>query len=1529
MKRIILLLFLSAMLQVSLRADVTTSISGEDETGNRSLVLENELLKATFSTLGGRLTGLIDKKSGIDFVWNNGKSESGSFKDQFPPQQFDFRDSQYSGQIILNTPEKGVIVIRSQPTSGKWKFLTIKRTYTLMKNESVLKCDLELLNQPENMAPMTLDYWQHNFFGVKGEENRFFVPTQDGTISFIPSEKNNLNFLREPVRGWFAMIGRSGNGIVLLPEYKRLDLVYAWWCKGSLPLDTVEWRMIPEKIKEGSILKTAYALGVISGFDRIDGAGNDGCGAIILPDGVKSGNVPIKVKLTGFTGKDIKLRLLLNDKVIAEQNSKLTPEQLTKNSFELKDIKKGVYKLTVEVLDADGRKLLFDLASVLRVDHAKGEVKFTPQEQRIKPAVDQEKWQFDPSSTIVTPHYQWLSGKDESDVLFLVPSSGIRDVIEMKQRMPLNITAPTVFPGYYDMGWRVYATLQPGSVQNGTEFIAGYLKKRQYQAIVIGSEIHAPWDPLRVRWDAYPADVRDGIFEQIKNGTGLIYVNPAGEDVELKQIISTLKPLPQDIRESMDFTAAPYFAKTEILTGNYGKGRIVVIRYPVQGFLAPQGGGRSNDFQILKNDHRYQEYQFAILCRLLNWSMGKNSVLTSLKLGCGHLTLDSQIAGKATIDLFDRYTQKVGSFTQAIKEGRNSIPVSGLRGGTNYVHVRFEDKDFGFASYVNKPEERIRGIALNSSFGKSEPVKGRVKLTGKAEQTGQIRIEIADQSGRIVYRVDGQDFVWDQKNAVLNRHTVRAQLLKDGRVIDEFHQSFNLPEQFGASENFTNLLWAGSDLVPEYSIPYRWEAMRKFGFNFLYSGSTAEQDFCRLMQIANMEVGTNWLGPGMFHSNEGVAQWEKTHDKKYLVRPQCPNNPDQWDPSKAGSSAELFHDFGTRHIFQLGDEMSITFYNTVWDVCFCDYCKKDFRKWLKQRYASLEALNREWATKFTSWDNVVPMTRVEIMMHESPAPWVEHRLYMDHLFVRTMQDARGNLRKKYPEANVGPTGVNHPPHVYGGNWDFKEMSTFECASFYGTGRIPLSFNRDKRMIMQYRGYTKPEAVINYSFWDGIFAGERNTNNWFEPIFVLPDLRESEVRQYYKKILWELRSGTGDLLYHSPKITDQVAILHSQNSLIANFIKQKKSDYYAKELSFARAFEDIGIAYRFIAPDEIKSGVLKNFKALILPEASALSDGEIQSIRAFVQNGGILIADYEPGIQNDVCNTRETPALNDLFGITSRRFTLRRVESHDIPGMELHQAGYGVKTVDGKALCKAVTDKGEVPLVITRNFGKGKTVFLNFVPEYNQTRNHGKDHGFLRLLDSLLNLKSIAQVKSKMPVMHSYYRNGGNLYIALLPVPPRGEWEQMTLADLQDKKFETPLCTAEKGYLYDVRNGKYLGHGNTFDLTLVPGDGTLLALLPYEVRGIHIDLPEKAKRGEIVKLKVKVQADAATGHHVLLMTVTKPDGENSLEYRTIRNTKNGSDEFQIPFALNDPEGEWQVCIKDAASGVVETRIINLK
>jgi hypothetical protein len=175
-----------------------------------------------------------------------------------------------------------------------------------------------------------------------------------------------------------------------------------------------------------------------------------------------------------------------------------------------------------------------------------------------------------------------------------------------------------------------------------------------------------------------------------------------------------------------------------------------------------------------------------------------------------------------------------------------------------------------------------------------------------------------------------------------------------------------------------------------------------------------------------------------------------------------------------------------------------------------------------------------------------------------------------------------------------------------------------------------------------------------------------------------------------------------------------------------------------------------------------------------------------------------------------------------------------------------------------------------------------------------------------------------------------YRNGSNIYLCLLPAPPAGNWEKMTLAELRRKAFKAKLKLPEKLHLYDSRQGKYLGRNDVFSIELTPADGKVFAVLPYEVEKIIFSAPEEAEKGSgaDVEFKVKV-SNSQPSHHVFLIEVFNPAQENCLHYRRITESSDGSGKIRIPFALNDPAGKWTVKIKDAATGTTENIFINLK
>jgi hypothetical protein len=545
------------------------------------------------------------------------------------------------------------------------------------------------------------------------------------------------------------------------------------------------------------------------------------------------------------------------------------------------------------------------------------------------------------------------------------------------------------------------------------------------------------------------------------------------------------------------------------------------------------------------------------------------------------------------------------------------------------------------------------------------------------------------------------------------------------------------------------------------------------------------------------------------------------------------------------------------------------------------------------------------------------------MTQASPASFYDFRAFMDQVFIGKLEATRQKVRKVHPKALCGPTGVSAVPGIYGGNLNFWAMSIFDCGSYYKTPRIPASFRRDARLVMQYFGYSSPAGDIRFGIWESLLAGCRGINNWYDPTFILPNLRISYAREYYSKFMWEIRNSVGEILYHTPKLANQAAILHSQHSLIANYLKTDKVDYYNKELAFAQALDDIGIAYRFISPSELENGSLKGLKLLVLPETSAMSNKEIEAVRAFCQNGGIVLADYECGLYNENGNIRSKAAFDDMFGIRRTISRMRRVTKHNIPNVSITNVISGVRPTTGVAKYTAWAGNRKVDLVIENNFGKGKAIMLNFAPKYNEMRN--KNDQFAQLVANLVKVTPIAKVETSTPIMHSFFQDKDALTIALLPLPTNPKWRILSDKEASKLAFTAPVKLATKGHVYDVRKKKYLGYGNKVNAIFIPGEATVLSVTKEKPQITFTFNMPSAKLGQTLKISAKV---IKGNRRFILMRVYRPDGKEDLSFRQMR-TASPNWTFTVPFAFNAPKGQWKITFDDAASNIHYERQIIVK
>ena len=1493
-------LLLSFCLPVFLQAATIASQRGTVETGEQ-WILANKHLKVVIGAKGGIVLHLTDKKSGKDFV-----GKEGAFRDQFAPRSVEFSKAEYRGKIISSRQNEVILELTSPHIDGMFQFTKITKRYTLRENEMLLRAEVEIYNQTESMQEQSFEYWSNSFWGVEGEDNYLELPCAGGILRELSGSKH---FHKEPIRGWVASTTKSKSGIVLLPEYKKFKLAYSWPCLGRFKRNTLEFRLVEELLPAGKTSRSTFASGVIRNLDSLNGAGYAGCGKLTAK------NNQLTAELQGFSDKSVQLVLFVDRNKKASKKAVLKAGNITKVSFPLSS---GT-EVVVKVLDATGKNLLFDLILPL----GKG-VNFKALEARNQPPEDKDPWHFEPSAEYKTPHCKWLENKP-FDVLFLVEANGIRDVIELRQRMNFNLTAPTIFPRSWGMSWRKKVAFAPGSGGNsGTQHLMPFMKKK-YDVIVIGSgreKIRSNKKNLICSsWIAYPDKVRKEILKQVKNGTGLLLVNPQDSDTQLDSILKTLTSGEKLFNNSMSFVSAPHFPQAVIKTGKYGKGRVAVIRYKTGSFLAPLLNWRQKNFQYLLCDHRFQEYQFAILARLINWTKGNAPAITNLSAKSGKLHIETTVAGKYDFELFNRYTESYSRFSKELAKGKTTLNVPQLQNGKNYLHISLKGKDFAFLQIEGKNQAAIKKINLKKSYSAKEKVSAGVTTSGNPAGT-KLKLSVIDNTGRLLSQSNNSKLVWDTKNALVNRHVLRAELWKNNKLLEVKKETFFLPEIFDMSKEFSNLVWVGADLFPEYTYPYRYDSLQKFGFTVLFGGSLNSTSNI-LLQYANTETAMNGYAGGkgfFFRSHDKALQkWYKSGKKEHLVRQPCFNSPEFKTAPERNHLPYI--PFTSRNIALLGDEMSMTTYQKPIDFCFCKYCLAGFRTWLKQQGWTLEKLNKVWMTNYSSWDKVMPQTYNEMLFEKSPAGFVAHRLYMDKVFADALLKIRKEIRKKYPRAMAGPTGVVNTPHTYGGNWNFSSMSAFDTATYYGTPRIPLSFNRDNRLIMKHYGYSNLEGEFRQTLWDGLFAGERGTNTWTGQIFLRPDLKLTPVRKYYSDLLHHLKNGPGDLLFHAKKYTSQAAILHSQVSVIANFMKPAKGDYPEKELSFARVLEDLGVGYRFVAPEELNTEFLKKFKVLILPEVSAIKDSDIALIKEFLRNGGKVIADWDIASLDENCNPRAIPALNEIFGIKTGRQVFRKVKSHTLDGISIDNAVTGVVCTTGVPAGSAVCKRGTAPLAIRNK----NTLYLNFEPKYASRR----EAAFRKLIGDFLKLDSPAKYETQHAVMHSYFTNGRNLYIGLLPQAAFPGWQDADKKAAAKHSISGKLKLARKSHLYDVRAGQYLGYGKIFNVKTIPGDGTLLAALPCKISDVSVTAPAQINAGVTAVISAQVKtADGSTPEtSVLSMRVFNPDNQEVPEYRQVRPAPAGKFSFRFPSSLNG-KGKWKIVIRDAATGCSKTHYISV-
>jgi hypothetical protein len=572
--------------------------------------------------------------------------------------------------------------------------------------------------------------------------------------------------------------------------------------------------------------------------------------------------------------------------------------------------------------------------------------------------------------------------------------------------------------------------------------------------------------------------------------------------------------------------------------------------------------------------------------------------------------------------------------------------------------------------------------------------------------------------------------------------------------------------------------------------------------------------------------------------------------------------------------------------YNLGDETGIADLTAFWDFDFSEYSLAAMRDWLKEHYSSLAALNRQWTSEFSRWEQVAPMTTRDAMQRsdQNYSAWADFKEWMDVAFARAIESGTKAIHAADPEAVAGIEGAQLPGW---GGYDYSRLAaSVDAMETYDHGDYMQAFNSKLIMLLTVGGQ---EAYEEHRVWDEVLRGRRGLILWDEKHqFADEDGNLGAWGRDSAPYFTELRGGLAALLINSRSHIDPIAVLYSPASMRVQWLLDRRAtgeDWITRDASienqddtirittrnFIRLIEHQGLQPRFVSAEEVRHGELGSgkYRILILPHSIALSPVEAKEISNFVERGGVVVADGQPGIFDEHGRKAVEPLLSAVFS-------------------------------------------GPATLAETSfTFGSGKAVYTNFGDE--GSRAGRAFSGILVATGVRPRFPLVRPDGAPVSDVETYvFENGEVTVVALLrdfvPSADPSGGESVVIS------FPHPLN------VYDVRAGRRLENTERLTVELNLVKPVLLALSERPLGPPSISGPSNARLGGIAEFRIRTDQSAAVD--VVHIDVIDPTGNIVPYYSGNLLAPRGEVSKALPLAFNDQPGVWSIRVKTLLSGGTE-------
>ena len=1028
-----------------------------------------------------------------------------------------------------------------------------------------------------------------------------------------------------------------------------------------------------------------------------------------------------------------------------------------------------------------------------------------------------------------------------------------------------------------------------------------------------------------------------------------------------------------------------------------GKGRVVCLSYATS-WQAPgfHQNGLTPWVQYAPTKFAYWEYYFSLLAKCMVWAAQKEPAVQFRSATAGEESYEARNGeqpvvnltmanpGTATdltgrVKISDQFGHLVSEFEKRLRAepGQSDLAISlpELYGGLHLVDVIAEDGEGGKVDWATVAV-RVRAPVMiadlnvaDSVYRTGETLTARLGLTTTGQAPGHVRVRstLTDGYGRLLRQteqvigsgVDGCEVVLTIPEPLATTALLRVEVLDDRGLLDAAERRIlTMPPAWDRREwgPFNSGLWgnpAGA-YSREYLAPTQAALVKAVGIDTVITGGRWLQDgeqrapFEAGFRTMPMGVTERILSPGRRSKEhmgfaEQKEKYLRTRDKKYLERPWCLNANDTraYVRDKLGKVTDAVARYRPLG-YVCGDELSLTDHTQPLDYDFSPPALAAFRKWLREGYTTLAALNEKWDTDFPGWDEVVPMTAEEVAGRGNYAPWADHRTFMEVSLAEFLRFVDAALESHDPGARLGTSGTQAAA-AYGGHdwWRLADALDFiQAYDHENSGEMHRSFH--DMIAAPWWGYGARGPQLEHQLWRRLLNGNRGASYFVISSLLCGDYTYTQTITEGREHIKEFKNGLARLLHGCERRAVDVYMHYSQPSIHGAFITGGEPVFKANRAGWIKAIEDSGLQMAFVSYAQIQAGKLTELMppVFVLPYSLALSDTEAVQLRRYVEAGGVLVADARCGLLDEHCAPRKQRALDELFGVSRAKADPK---ARRVPGEAAFAGAFGacdprqitfqdmsgetmIATTDGVALGQM----SETPILVVRSVGRGKTVLLNlFMDSYTRRRKLGVGQPSRRLIEEVLDLAGVRPfaelAAAKADRFYTVrYLSGGASYVGILREPGTvltgGGPGSAKTGDGTRRSLVT-VEFAQKTHLYDLRAGDYLGKADRAEKPMGPGHCQLYSLLPYRVRAVEVAAEDRTYRpGGNVRYSARVKTRGGSpGRHVLRVEVSGPDGVKDF-YGTQICADAGSGGAAFRLALNDAPGKWQVKATDIATGV---------